>query len=251
MKKLTIRIAGAVVLLLILGVVILFFSLNSIVKKGFNTFAPKLTQVDTRLKAANISPLSGSGELTGLFIGNPQGFKTPFAIQVGDMKMGLKVSSLLSDTIVINEVTVKAPEITYETSLNGSNLSKILDNLNAAVGGGEKTEKTEKQPGKKFAIKDVLVEGGKIHLNVGITQSTGGVGATVPLPTVHLQNIGTPEKGVTAAEMSAVILKSLLAEAVKASGESVSALGKDAKDIGKGAAEKVGDAAKGLKGLFK
>src|ERR1043165_6006064 len=90
MKKLVIRIALGVVILVIVALVVVFFSLNTIVKKGVETVGPKLTQVDMRLKAAELSPLSGNGRLTGLFVGNPQGYQTPSAIQVGDIKVGLR-----------------------------------------------------------------------------------------------------------------------------------------------------------------
>jgi hypothetical protein len=40
--------------------------LGHIVKVGVNSFAPSLTQTQVGLKAARISPFSGSGSLTGL-----------------------------------------------------------------------------------------------------------------------------------------------------------------------------------------
>ena len=61
-------------------------------------------------------------------------------------------------------------------------------------------------------FKDLLVKGGKIH--AGITTPVGSRSATLPLPEVHLQNIGSPDHGVTAAELSRQILESLLASAV-------------------------------------
>src|SRR5204863_1175523 len=114
MKKLILRIALGVVILVIVALVVVFFSLNSIVKRGVETVGPKLTQVDMRLKAAELSPLSGNGRLTGLFVGNPQGYQTPSAIQVGDIKVGLQISSVMSDTLVVDQVNIQAPELTFE-----------------------------------------------------------------------------------------------------------------------------------------
>src|SRR2546422_1862994 len=91
MKKLIIRIAIAVVGLVVLALVVVFFSLNSIVKKGVETVGPRLTKVDVRLGSAKLSPLSGNGQLTELFVGNPEGYKTPSAIKVGDVKVGVQV----------------------------------------------------------------------------------------------------------------------------------------------------------------
>lgn len=139
MKKRLILILAVIAAVLLAGVFVVFLSLNSIVKKGFEAVGPKLTQVEMRLAGVNLSPLSGSGQLKGLFIGNPQGFKTESAIQVGEVKVAMKPMSLLSDTIVVEDVTVQAPEITFEWSLSGSNLGKILANLEEAVGGKDES----------------------------------------------------------------------------------------------------------------
>ena len=108
MKKLIVRILIGVVALVLVALVVIFFSLNSIVKKGVETVGPKLTKVDVRLGSAKLSPFSGSGQLTKLFVGNPEGYKTPSAIQVGDVKMGVEVGSLFSNTLAVDEVNIQA-----------------------------------------------------------------------------------------------------------------------------------------------
>ncbi len=253
MKKLIIRIVAGVVLLAIIALVVVFFSLNSIVKKGVETVGPKLTKVEMRLNSANLSPFSGRGQLSGLFVGNPQGFKTPSAITVGDIKVGVQPSSVMSDTVVIDEVTVKAPEITFEGSLSGNNLSQILANLDAATGGGDKAAKPAepaKKSEKKFYVKDVAINDGKIHLSV---TTLGGKAVTLPLPPVHLQNIGSREQGVSAAELAKQIMKEITANATKAVGDAMAkGLDQGVKEIGKEATGQLDKAAKGaLKDLFK
>src|SRR3954463_16668372 len=140
MKKIVIRVGMVLALLVVVVLVVVFFSLNSIVKKGVETVGPQLTKVEVRLGAANLSPFSGSGQLTKLFVGNPEGYKTPSAIQLGDIKIGVKVGSVLSDTIIVDEINIQAPEITLEGTLSGNNLSKILDNLTAASANEPKTK---------------------------------------------------------------------------------------------------------------
>ena len=143
MKKLFVRILMGAVILIVIALVVIFFSLNSIVKKGVETVGPRLTKVEMRLGSAKLSPLSGNGRLSKLFVGNPEGYKTPSAIQVGDIKVGLEIGSVLSDTLVVDKVDIQAPEITFEGSLSGNNLSKILDNIEAATGGEKPAEKTD------------------------------------------------------------------------------------------------------------
>ncbi len=234
MKKLFLRIGLGGVVLIALVLVVVFFSLNSIVKKGVETLGPEMTRVDVRLGSADISPFSGGGRLSKLFVGNPEGFKTPSAIQMGDIKVGVKVSSVLKDVIVINEINIQAPEITLEGNLSGNNLSKILDNVS---GTDEKQKAAPAAAGakkeKKFCVKELVIDGGKINLSLDMS-ILGGKSATIPLPSIHLQNIGTEENGVTAAELVKDIMKPLLDGVLDAAKKEIASGGKGLENLGKG-----------------
>src|SRR5580658_1533342 len=119
MKKIIIRLFAVLVLLVVVGLVVVFFSLNSIVKKAVETVGAKMTQVDVRLGSADISPFSGSGKLSKLFVGNPSGYSTPFAVQMDTIKVGVQIGSVTSDTIVVNEINVQSPEIYFDGGLSG------------------------------------------------------------------------------------------------------------------------------------
>lgn len=252
MKKWIVRSIIAFVLIIVLVVVGAFIFIDSIVKTGVETVGPKVTKVEIKLKSAKISAFSGSGELNGLFVGNPEGFKTPSAITVEDVKVTVKPSSLLSDVIQVDEVTIKSPEITLEEALSGNNLNKILDNINQAVASEtpsqeKKTEEKEKT-GKKIYIRNVSIEGGKIHLSMKLA---GGKAMTLPLPTLNMQELGSPEKGITPAEATQQIMKALMSGTLKATTGAISNVGKDVLDLGKDAKEKTGKTVNKIKNLFK
>ena len=78
--------------------------------------------------------------------GQPRGYKTPSAINVGAASLALKPSSLLSDKIIIKSINVQGPEITFETDLKNNNLSKILANVQEATGGGQKEPAKPQEP---------------------------------------------------------------------------------------------------------
>ena len=256
MKKLLVRILIAVVILVILGVLAVGFFLDSAVKRGIETVGPMVTKVEIKLDAVSLSLLSGSGKVKGLVVGNPEGFKTPSAIQVGTASMALQPGSLLSDKVVIKSVNVQAPEITFETDLKQNNLSKIVANIQAATGGSESSGKPaapskEAKAGKKLQVDDFLITGGKIHVNV---TALGGQSATVPLPEIHLTGLGQGPDGITAAELSQRVLSAIEKEAVKASSGAVASLTKDAANLTKGLGTNttgVIDNVKGIGGLFK
>ena len=252
MKKLMIRAVIAVLVLLVVAVGLSIYFLGSIVKKGVETVGPQITGTEIKLDSATLSLLSGSGKLKGLLVGNPQGFKSPSAIKVGSVSVGVAPGSLLSGKVHVKEVRVEAPEITFEGGLKGNNLGKLLDNVQAATGGSEKTATPEnKAASRKLQVDDFVITGGRINLSVDLSV-LGGKSATVPLPEIHLTNLGSGPDGITAGDLTAKVLKELLQAAIPAAEKAVANLGKGAtgvlKDAGKGATEK---AAKSIGDLFK
>ena len=258
MKKVIMRLVVALVVLIILAVLALGLFLDSAIKRGVETFGPKLTKVDITLQSVNLSILSGSGSIKGLVVGNPEGFSEPSAIRVGSASLSLKPSSLLSDKIVIKSIKVEAPEITYETTLRTSNLDKILANVKEATGGGETepakpeepAQPQEAKPAKKLEVDEFIITGGKVRGSV-----TGVGGVTVPLPDIRLTDLGTGPEGITAAELAERVLAAIKTGAAKAVSGSAGDLGKMAtsavKNAGGTGSNAVQSITKGIGGLFK
>jgi len=252
MKKILIRIALiGFALVVVVGIVVVMF-LGQIVKKGVETAGPMVTKVDVKLDKASIS-LFGSAELKGLFVGNPPGYKTDSAIKVGEVSVRLKPLSVLSDKIVVESVKVQSPEITIEGGIKDNNLTKILDNVNAAAGGADTTaKKGEKTSGKKIQVTDLTITGAKVHAN---TLLSGGKTMTVSLPDIHLTNLGTGSDGMTPAELTKKVMDELMGKVVPALTEGLANAGKEALNLGKGTGEEAKKGAEkvtgGIKGLFK
>src|SRR5262245_36338975 len=99
MKKLLLRLVIALVIVLILAFVAVGFFMDSIIKRSVETIGPKLTKVEIKLDAVKLSLFSGAGRIKGLFVGNPEGYKTPSAITVGSTSVALAPGSLLANKI--------------------------------------------------------------------------------------------------------------------------------------------------------
>ncbi len=256
MKRLFVRVVVILLVLLVVAVGVSIYFLGSIVKKGVETVGPQITKTEIKLDSATLSLLSGSGKLKGLLVGNPEGFKTESAIKVGAVSIGIVARSVFSDKVRVTQVNVQAPVITFEGGLKGNNLSKLLDNVQAASGGSDKPKATssDKSASKKLQVDDFLISGGKINLSID-AGPLGGKSATVPLPEIHLTNLGTGPDGITAADLTAKVLKELLQAAIPAAEKAVVDLGKGAtgvvKDAGKTATEGAEKATKSIGDLFK
>ncbi len=260
MKKLVIRLLIALVIIVVLAVLGLTLFLDRAIKAGVETIGPKVVGVDVKLRSVSLSPLSGSGGLKGLVVANPPGFKTPWAINVGSASLALEPRSLLSDKIIVKSISVDAPQITFETDLRANNLSKILANVQgAASGSGQEPGKpeapapsAEAKATKRLQVDDFIIKGGKIHVSV---TALGGQSASVALPEIHLQDLGQGPEGITAAELTKLVLEAIEKKAAQASAETVSDMGKGAlymaKDLAKGGTNMPEKATRSLGDLFK
>jgi len=250
MKKLLVRVLIALVVVLILAVLAVGLFLDSAIKKGVETIGPQIAKVDIKLDSVNLSLLSGSAKIKGLVVGNPEGYKTPDAISVGSTSVSVSPGSLLSDKIVVKSIRVESPEITFEGGLGGNNLSKILDNVNATVGGSEKPATTEPatketKAGKKLQVNDLLITGAKVKVSL---KGTGGFAAPVPIPDIHFTNLGQGPEGITPADLTQKVISEVTGSAVKAAAGAVADIGKGAVE---GATKEVEKATKGITDLFK
>jgi uncharacterized protein involved in outer membrane biogenesis len=243
MKKIFWFITLGVVVLLIIAAVAVAFFLDGIVKTGVETVGPKITGVAITLDEIHIGLLTGSARVKGLVIGNPEGYKATNAVSVGLAEVGVNPFSVLSGKIVVRSIHVIAPEITFEGNpLTGNNnISKIMDNLNAASGSSAapagNTTPAAAKPGKKLEVDDFLISGAKVHFN----------GLTLPLPPVELTDLGKGPDGITATDLSKRVFSELTSAIIKAVASSATDIGKDA---GKAATDSVNKISKGLGGLF-
>ena len=254
MKKIIIRVLIALVVVVILAVLAVGLSLDKAIKAAVETIGPKVTKVDVKLDSVSLSLLSGGGTIRGLVLGNPAGFKTSSAINVGEASLSIVPKSLLSDKIIVKSIRVQGPEITYETNLKNSNLSTIVANMEGVPGGGPKepAQPKEAKPAKKLEVDEVVITGGKIH--VAVTALGGGT-ATVPLPDIHLQDLGTGPDGITPEDLTIKILGAIEQGTVKAAAGAVADIAKGAvymaKDVAKTGSNAVQSVTKGIGNLFK
>ena len=258
MKKIILRVGIGLLLLVVVGGLVAGLFLGSLIKAGMNTVGPKITQTPFTVDSVSVSLLTGSAGVKGLVIGNPEGFKTPQAIHVGKAAVSVAPFSVLSEKIIVKSVEVRDAEITFEGNPFGANnLKKIMDNVSALAGGTGKADTNApapagaKKPAKKLEVDDFLITGAKVHVSL---TGMGGKEMTLPLPPIHLTDLGKGTDGITPAELVKDVLGEVTTATLKAVGSAVTDLGKGAADAAKSAGQAVGEGvnkiSKSLGGLF-
>ena len=244
MKKI-LGISVLAVLVLVVGLYITMqFFLGSIVKAGVNKFGPSITQTRVELQGANISPLSGAGTLTGIVVGNPQGWSQADAFRLGKVHISMEPFSVFKDHIVINELTIEQPEFLYETKIVASNIGDLLKNIEKSIGGKDAEAKTKDGKPIKMVVRKLVLKDGKVTLGVG---GAGGV-VTMPMPPLNMTDIGTAEGGITPAQVVYAIMRSVTTSVVSASTGALAKLGGTTGAASLEGAKQVGSAIKGIFG---
>lgn len=234
MKKSLKILAGIFVGLAILIALLIVF-LNTIVVKTVNEVGPAALGVPVALQDARVRPFRGKTTLTGLHVGNPEGFKTAGLLDLGSIAVQLDRASLLTDTLVIKKIAIDGLVVTYERGMFNSNLGALIDQLSAQTEAEEKKNEPEK-PGRKVVIEQVVITGGRMNVSLtGAAALTGGGVLPIPLPTITLSDIGKEQEGVTLVEAFRYVLLAIAKTTGTALAGSAKLLGQGAGAVGDGA----------------
>jgi len=268
MKK--VLIGGGVLFVVIIGLVYFLWSnIDHLIKETVERVGSDATQATVSLNSADVDVMSGKGALKGLVVGNPAGFESDSAFELGEISVSIDTGSITTDTVVIREVLIAGPKVTYELSQNGSNVDAIKRNVDAfaqKLSSGSAASEPAADGGaqKKIVIELLTIRGGEVNV-ASVLLGDRKLGTN--LPAIEVRDIGKDSGGASPAEIAAVILDTLTGAATKAatsldlSGLLEGAAGQAVKDATKaaedtagsaveGASDAVGGAVEGVKGLL-
>ncbi len=232
-------------------VVAFFIFMDWILATGIREVAPKFTGTEVLLESAKLSPVNGSIVLRGFAICNPKGYNGKTALQFDVLTVDADLRSLTTDKIIINEIRIIKPAITWERGLTGSNLGEIQENIekmakpkkNAPAEADPAEAEAEANAGKQVVIRRLVIENARLY--VGIK----GTGANVPilLPTITLTDIGEKQAS-TVGEATSYIYNELILAVVDTASKSGGEAAAMAADVGQQLLESAGDAVKNIGG---
>ena len=248
--KTLLKIGAVLVVLVVIAVAVVTANLDKMIKAGVETMGPEITGTSIKLESVDLSLLSGQGELKGLVVGNPKGFQTKSSFKLADSKISVDLKSALSDKVIIKEILIDGPEVTYESGPSGNNVSKIQENVAAfsksvaPKGAAESKSQKKDQTQKKVQINDFIFKNGKVMVSSSVF---GGKPVTISLPDIHLKDIGKDSGGVTPETAVAEVFKAVDKAVVQSISKSV---GEAVKSLGSSTGKTESQLVEGVKGLF-
>lgn len=234
---------GLVLILIVGGVVFLYSNLGDIIKEAVERFGSEATQATVSLDNVDLDVTSGKTALQGFVVGNPSGFKSDNAFELGNIAVQVDTSSLESETVIVNSIVINGPKVTYELGDGGSNVDAIKRNVDTyakqfSSGDSAASSSEDSGPQKKMIIERLTITDGRINVSAPFLDGKS-LGAS--LPTITLTDIGKDSGGASPAD----VIKRVIDEMTKGVGGAISGLNLD--DLAKQAtaeAQKAIDAAK-------
>lgn len=283
MKKI-LKVLVVLVLVVLAAVLLSPLWIGPVTRSVANLVVPQKTGTPFRLGEFGLNGYTGRLRIGNMQLENPQGCSQRMAVTLGKLDVDVDMTTLASDTIVIENVELKDLFVSYVSDDKGrNNFDVILENaLGKSEAGkpekkesetGKPTEEKSDKPAKKviidrLCVSGVLVQYGKLTLPVpdippltGIGRSSGGatldqvwsevsgkVMQSLGVLGDSLKGLGNQAKDLGGA-FSAAGQKGA-AEAAKAFGSAKESMGK-ASEAAKSLGDSAGKAVDSLKGLFK
>ncbi len=253
--KLLAKVLLALLLVVLLLVGVLHLWLGSLIKRGVEQVGPRITQTSVTLRDVDIALLSGRAKLEDVTIGNPTGFQAPSAFRLRNATVRLDWKSALSDPVIIEEIVIDGPEITFEGTMASSNLGTIRDNA-TAFAPADSSEKApapkrdaQQSSGKKVVIKQFTMTNARANLWLragGVETKAQGIS----LQDIRLKNIGAASGGASFQEVATIVLTSITNSAARLATSLDKPLEKGAQALGESAEKATSKTLEDVKGLL-
>jgi hypothetical protein len=204
-----------VVAAVLVGVALwIYLSLDQLVKRAIEHYGSEIIQAAVTVERAKLAPADGTGELRGLSIGNPKGFRTAHAATVGTIELAVDPLTVAKDVVLVKQIVVVAPNITYEPGARGSNFDAIQRNVEQYLG----TDRSAAKRGRRLVVERLTIRGARLSYSPPVM--TGKAAVLFDLPDIQLSSIGKGRGGVTPAELTKIVVDALVARMAEAIGRS-------------------------------
>jgi len=196
MKKILIKILVAILIVVVAAAALVHFLGDRALKVGIETAATKVLGVGVTVGDVSLSLLSGTLDLNNLVISNPDGYEHPNLLELGNGHVNVGVTSLLSDTVNIEDIRLDGVTVTIEQKGFSNNLNVVLASLPA---GGAKEAKPEEEAAEDKKLQIANLEVSNVKVKVKLLPIPGRSDTVeLTLAPIRMTNLGSDEKMDTA-----------------------------------------------------
>ncbi|MEY3379500.1 MAG: hypothetical protein ACO24T_06120 [Hylemonella sp.] len=217
-------------------------NLDGLIKDAIVRYGSEMTQAEVQVGSVELHIKQGQAVIRNLKIGNPAGFKTPYALAVGEIELDLDMDTLMQKVVTVRKIAIKAPDVIYEKGESMTNFDALLKNIAVSLGSqsaGKAQSAKGQAEGKKLIVDELSLTQAKAQASAPFMN---GQTVSLTLPDTTLRNLGKSKGGLHAAELGQEV-----ASALNQKLASAFSFDHMAKSVS-GAFEKAADSIKGLFG---
>ena len=158
---------GGTLVFVLVAVLTLPLWINPVATSLVKSLVPGYTGTPFNIVRVDLNPYTGKLLITGVELANPEGYSVKDAFALGSLSVDVEVSSLLSKTIHVRDITIDSPFASYVFDEGGvNNFDRIIEAVNKKL--GPKKEKKDEEPGEtKVVIDKVTITNVKVAVGNG------------------------------------------------------------------------------------
>lgn len=189
---------------------------------------PKTTGTEVSLGQIKSQLLSGNISLQQLIVANPEGFSSPYAFKLDELILETHLPSLLDDVLVIEQLRIEGAHIIAEqlgkssrTNLqiiaeHSANSDDKGDRPQTADGDTDSDVSSETSPPLKLIVKHFSFSNNQLEL---VSELLGD--QQLSIADFSVDNIGVEQGGISADELTRVLLQQISQQANRAAAKEV------------------------------
>jgi hypothetical protein len=222
-----IKIIGGIVLALVAVLAIVVFiglkNLNSLVKSAIESVGSDVVKTAVKVDHVNIELMEGRGEIDGIHIKNPTGYRIENAASFGNITLHIDPASLTNDVIVVKQLSIDSAQLIAEhKDLIDINLQELYKNISAGGQPGKEPAPTTARPDIRFMLEKVSFTNMSLDL---VSEKYGQ--RDFAMKDIHLTNLGNKQEGLTAEQLTNALLTPVIDAARKRASREIEDLAKD------------------------
>ncbi|MGA2583615.1 MAG: hypothetical protein ABSG31_10095 [Tepidisphaeraceae bacterium] len=208
------RILLAAALLIVIVLVIVYASLNSILRDVIQDQATASLNLTTTLASAKLSLFGGEVTLSDLAIASPPNFTAPHIFTLGGVDVSVDYGQLRSEPIHIKKISIDSPILVVEQSNMKLNLQALTEQTSQSPPTSSSGQPSQPM---KLIIDELDLTNAQVNFQPGLPGLASSI--QVPIPSMTLKNIGNADgsdNGAAIKDVVSQVITALAAQGMKA-----------------------------------
>lgn len=177
-------------------------NLDETIAESISRLGSAMTQAKLGVERVEIAPSNGKGLISGLVVGNPRGYRSPYAFRAERIELDVDLATVNQDVTVIRVLIIDKPEVIYEKSDGTTNFDALQKNIAAYLG----LTKGRNRGNTLIIVEELIICNASAQASADFM---GGKTLSIPLADIALKNVGKARGGVTPGELAQVVANAL------------------------------------------